>query len=215
MSCSTCAYVSSTASGSPGPLDKNTPSGAIASTSAAGVFQGTTMRSHPARTRPSRIPRLTPQSYATTRYGGLEPEAEPAVPEAVGAANAKSCAAGTSSLVKACAAGQLTVLTRFSPTSWGASARRCARMSKSSVSVETMPICEPQSRRCCTRARVSTPSMATIPCWSRYSTMPMELRQLDGVRHMSRTTMPRRAGAAAGRLASPGYALCTSARSMP
>ena len=48
--------------GSPGPLDKKTPSGFMSSTSLAGVSHGTTVRSQPARTRPSRMPRFTPQS---------------------------------------------------------------------------------------------------------------------------------------------------------
>ena len=58
----TCVNVSVTASGSPGPLERKTPSGAKARTSAAGVSQGTTVISQPTRASPSRMPRLMPQS---------------------------------------------------------------------------------------------------------------------------------------------------------
>ena len=61
-SCSTWAYVPSTASGSPGPFDRNTPSGAMVSTSAAGVSHGTQVTPQPARTRFSRMERFAPQS---------------------------------------------------------------------------------------------------------------------------------------------------------
>ena len=59
---STWVYVPSTASGSPGPFDRNTPSGRAASTSSAGVSQGTTVRSQPERTRLCRMDFFAPQS---------------------------------------------------------------------------------------------------------------------------------------------------------
>ena len=59
---STWEYVPSTASGSPGPFDRNTPSGSMASTSSAGVSHGTTVSSQPERTRFWRMERFAPQS---------------------------------------------------------------------------------------------------------------------------------------------------------
>ena len=58
--------------GSPGPFEKNTPSGAApscpsASTRLAGVSHGTTTVSHPTAASPFAMPRFSPQSYATTR----------------------------------------------------------------------------------------------------------------------------------------------------
>jgi hypothetical protein len=48
------------AAGSPGPLDRNTPSGFNASTSSAVAVAGTTVILHPARARRRRMLRLTP-----------------------------------------------------------------------------------------------------------------------------------------------------------
>ena len=69
---------------------------------------------------------------------------------------------------------------------WGAAARRSASSSTSKISVEIMPILEPLSRRWRTRARVSTPSIATMPWARRYSGTLTAERQLEGVAHMSR-----------------------------
>ena len=58
----------STAAGSPGPFDRNTPSGSRASTSAAAVVRRARPRpGSPRATSWSRIERLMPKSYATTK----------------------------------------------------------------------------------------------------------------------------------------------------
>jgi len=51
-----------TAAGSPGPFDRNTPSGFIASTSRAGVAAGTTLTRQPEERSRRRMPRLMPKS---------------------------------------------------------------------------------------------------------------------------------------------------------
>src|SRR4030095_1100610 len=59
-----------TPSGSPGPLERKTPSGFRARTSAAGVDAGTTVTSHAAARSWRRMLSLIPQSYATTLNRG-------------------------------------------------------------------------------------------------------------------------------------------------
>src|SRR5260370_42154178 len=62
----TVSAAPATAAGSPGPLDRNTPSGPRASTSAAGVEAGTTSTKQPTPARGRRIVALMPKSLATT-----------------------------------------------------------------------------------------------------------------------------------------------------
>ena len=59
------AYV--TAAGSAGPLERNTPSGFMASTAEAGVCAGTTVVCMPQSRRLRRMFHLMPKSYATIR----------------------------------------------------------------------------------------------------------------------------------------------------
>lgn len=54
------AHRSVTAAGSPGPFERNTPSGASASTSAAGVLAGTTVTRRPRSAGSRRMLRLMP-----------------------------------------------------------------------------------------------------------------------------------------------------------
>ena len=61
LACCVCS-----GSGSPGPFERNTPSGASASTSSAEVSAGTTVTRQPECTSRRRMFRLIPKSYATT-----------------------------------------------------------------------------------------------------------------------------------------------------
>ena len=56
--------------GSPGPLERNTPSGFLESTSSAVAVAGSTITSAPAAARRRRMLRFTPKSIATMRYFG-------------------------------------------------------------------------------------------------------------------------------------------------
>jgi len=58
----TASATDGTLDGSPGPLEKNTPSGPFARASSTGVSQGTTVTSQPAAERRRAMPRFSPQS---------------------------------------------------------------------------------------------------------------------------------------------------------
>ena len=58
----TASTTGGTLTGSPGPLEKNTPSGFISRTFSAGVSHGTTVTSQPAAERRLAMPFFSPQS---------------------------------------------------------------------------------------------------------------------------------------------------------
>ena len=74
----------------------------------------------------------------------------------------------------------------------GAAFTRSTRLDGSRSSVEMAQRIVPASRTRRVSSRVSTHSMATMPCSTRKSGRVPSLRQLLGVWHMSLTTTPAR-----------------------
>ncbi len=152
------------AAGSPGPLEKNSPSGETASTSSSVEVAGRTWVSIPRAAIMRGVFALIPRSSAAT-VKRLSP------------------AAGTTygSAVE-------TSSDRLAPAISPDSSTRASSAS-ASVSVVEMPTrIAPRSRRCRVRARVSIPEMPTTPCSRSAESSERRERQLDGTRAGSRTT---------------------------
>ena len=164
------------AAGSPGPLEKNSPSGSTASTSSSVAVAGSTCTSIPRSAIIRGVFALIPRSSAATVNRGFPAVALPLV-ELV------ETTAGTTyaSVVETSPASSAPVISAEAST-------RCSRSSLSAVSVEIPTRIAPRSRRWRVSARVSTPLIPTTP-WARSSSSSERTeRQLDGTRAGSRTT---------------------------
>ena len=152
--------------GSPGPLERNTPSGSMARTSNADVDAGTIVTSpSPARCR--MMVALMPKSKATMRR---PPPVEATV---VGASH-------------------VTVDTRSRPSVPGSTVAAAASVARSAV--PKAPGMAPASRRWRVRRRVSIPAIPGTP-WVRSSpSRSSSARQLLRRLARSRTTTPRQNG---------------------
>ena len=159
-----------TAAGSPGPFERNTPSGSRARTSAAGVDAGTTSTWQPAPTRWRRIVRLIPKSYATTRNGASSS------PDGVGLGGGDRRRRGR------CRRSSARPRPPRAPRPRRCRTRRAARRS---------------SRRWRVRRRVSIPVMPGTPCSTQQVVEDRSARQLLGRRARSRTITPEQNGRAA------------------
>ena len=158
------------AAGSPGPLEKNSPSGDTASTSSSVAVAGSTWVSMPRSAIIRGVFALIPRSSAATVN-----RADPLVEPVETAATTYGSAVETSP-------------DRLAPAI-GPESRTRASSASGSLSVVEMPTrIAPRSRRWRVRARVSMPEMPTTP-WSRSAESSERCeRQLDGTRAGSRTT---------------------------
>jgi hypothetical protein len=135
----TVAGTVATAAGSPGPFDRNTPSGARPRMSAAVADAGTTS-TVPMAARCRTIVLLIPRSMATMRRPAPVVDATTVVPDDV------------------------TVATMSRPS---VPVARCAALRRvASSAVPNTPGSAPWSRRCRVRRRVSTPAIPGMP-WAR------------------------------------------------
>lgn len=152
--------------GSPGPLEKKTPSGSTAYTSSSVAVAGRTCTSMPRSAIRCGVMPLMPRSIAAT-VNFLVP------------------IAGTTyvSLVA-------TSAERSAPLISGAWRTRARSVPSSAMALpEKMPTrIAPRSRRWRVRARVSMPLMPTTPWLTSSSSSERRERQLEGTRAGSRTT---------------------------
>ena len=152
------------AAGSPGPLERKTPSGSRARTSAAVVPAGTTVTRPSAASRRTMVA-LTPKSNATIRSGP-----SPYVDVVVA----------------------VTPETRSRPSVVGAAA--AAARSSASGAVPKAQGMAPTRRRWRVSRRVSTPVMAAKPWRTRKASSPSVDLQFEGTAVRSRTTTPSQRG---------------------
>ena len=131
---------SSVAPGSPGPLEKNTPSGCRASTWAQLLVAGTTCTSMPRSAIRYGVIVLIPRSTATTRN------------------RASPCALTTYGF------GVVTSSARCAPDISGADRTRASSAAGSVSTLETPTRMAPRSRRWRVSARVPEMAMPTTPC---------------------------------------------------
>ena len=111
-----------------------------------------------------------------------------------GAESANAWVFGRSSRLKVAFSERETASARFTPTMDSLARTFARRLSASASVVESTARWAPLSRTWRTRARVSTPSMATTLFSRKKSGSESSLRQFEGTWHMSRTTSPRSAG---------------------
>ncbi len=156
----------SAAAGSPGPLEKKTPSGWRAEISAKVAVDGTTCTSMPRSAIRTGVIDLMPRSTATTRN-----DASP------------SGRTTYRSLVETSSA-------RWAPLIAGCALTRSSRAPASVSTLETPTRIAPRSRRCRVSARVSTSHMPTTPWALSSSSRLRRERQLEDTRAGSRTTYP-------------------------
>ena len=166
MSFATSASIPGSAPGSPGPLLRNIPWKRGASSSEAGVSQGKTSKCRPEACSNFRMEALMPPSSTDTRNF------------------ASSLGISKRSL-------QLTSAQRAWPIMSGIAAA-LARPSSTppSDSVQIKAGCEPTSRRCWVRARVS--SSVIKGTWCRFNQLPRSLsdRAWSGVPEIRRQIIP-------------------------
>ena len=161
------ATASSAVAGSPGPLEKNTPSGSSASTSSAVAVAGSTCTSMP---------------RSAMRCGVMRLDAE------VDGGDGEPLLADRGDDVRL-AGGDLARTGPRRPSRALPARARAAPRRPRPRSPEKMPTrIAPRSRRCRVSARVSMPLMPTTPCSTSSSSRERRERQLDGMRAGSRTT---------------------------
>ncbi|OLT26191.1 hypothetical protein BJF82_03735 [Kytococcus sp. CUA-901] len=168
----------SAVAGSPGPLEKKTPSGPWPASRATPCTASTSWSVESAGRTCTSMPR------AASRRGVLL-----LMPRST-AATVKRCSpcAGTTT-----ASGVETLVASSRPAMAGALVTRStiSARGRSACSPEKMPArIAPRVRRCRVRARVSMPAMPTTSCAASSSSRVRALRQLLGRRAGSRTTMP-------------------------
>ena len=152
------------AAGSPGPLEKNSPSAPVATTSSIEAVAGSTCTSMPRSLIIRGVLDLMPRSTAAT-------------------VNRLSPTAGTTY-----ASRVDTASLRLDPCISADPRTRWSRASGSVSVVEIPTRIAPRSRRWRVSARVSTPAMPTTPCSRSESSSVRWERQLLGTRAGSRTT---------------------------
>ncbi|CPU54331.1 Uncharacterised protein [Mycobacteroides abscessus] len=159
----------SAVAGSPGPLDRKTPSGASASSSSGLIEAGTTCTRMPRRAKLRGVLVLMPRSRAAT-VNRCAPSGSTVYVLAVLTSPARSAPS-----MAGCP------LTRESRKSVGASA---------TVPLKMPAFIDPRVRRCRTTARVSMPAMPTTCCALRASSKVPLARQFDTRFEGSRTAYP-------------------------
>ena len=169
----TSRWMSVSVAGSPGPLERKTPSGFMPSTSSAVVWAGTTVTRKPFSLSWRRMLYLMPKSKATMSYS-------------VGGSTPSVTSASTSSGVM----GWEPILSTMLQPSMEGAFLAASTASSGVSSVVRQARMAPAERRCLAILRVSTPSMPITPCFSSHGPRASVARQLEGTFASSATTKP-------------------------